>query len=397
MSSNEAPSSSLVADHYNRKTATDLDTRAKSPIFYMRNFNNWIKSVLINEYIRKIRSSTRDISVLDMGAGKGGDILKWKKANVSRVTFLDIAEKSLDECQNRYYNPVRCQFDANFIHSDATRDLIRDKIPEDCLKHDMVSSQFVIHYSFESFKQADTFLQNVSDSLKTGGYFIGTTTDANEVISRLKNSDTDSFGNDIYNIKFHLDERTADKNNFPLFGVKFDFQLDNVVECPEFLINFDALTKLAKRHNLELVFNQKFSDFFDKYSEVPEYRKLISIMKSLEPFYSKSINKSEEISEEACAKEYGKIKRLIDAGELKDMQDNQVYVTVSNSEWEAIQLYQCFAFVKIDPEAESSAAAEEATEEKVEKKCSHTEEAQSTGQKRKSDADSDETSAKKKL
>lgn len=387
----------------------------------MRNFNNWIKSVLINEYIRKIRDSTRDISVLDMGAGKGGDILKWKKANVSRVTFLDIAEKSLDECQNRYYNPVRCQFEANFIHSDATRDLIRDKIPEDCLKHDMVSSQFVIHYSFESFKQADTFLQNVSDSLKTGGYFIGTTTDANEVISRLKNSDTDSFGNDIYNIKFHLDERTRDKKNFPLFGVKFDFQLDNVVECPEFLINFDALTKLAKRHNLELVFNQKFSDFFDKYSEVPEYRKLISIMKSLEPFYSKSFNKSDEISEEVSAKEYGKMKRLIDEGEVKDMEDNQVYVTVSNSEWEAIQLYQCFAFVKVDSSVdnagtEASVAAENATENEcsgteadeasvaAEKdtgnECTGTEEVQSPGQKRKrdqSDDDSDETGVKKKL
>ena len=118
-----------VADHYNQKNPTDLDTRSKSAIFFLRNFNNWTKSVLINEYIKKIRSSNKDsISVLDLGAGRGGDILKWKKANVSRVTFVDLAELSLEECKNRYYNPVRCNFEATFIHLDATRELISDKM-----------------------------------------------------------------------------------------------------------------------------------------------------------------------------------------------------------------------------------------------------------------------------
>lgn len=154
------PEFNLVQEHYNQKNPTDLDTRSKSPIFYMRNFNNWIKSVLIAEYIAEISQQTSNsyISVLDLGAGRGGDILKWKKARVSRVTFLDLAEKSLDECKNRYNNPQRCPFDAQFIHSDATREFIRDKLPEQELKHDLVSSQFVIHYSFESYKQADTFL-----------------------------------------------------------------------------------------------------------------------------------------------------------------------------------------------------------------------------------------------
>lgn len=336
-----------VADHYNQKNPTDLDTRAKSPIYFLRNFNNWTKSVLINEYIKKVRIDQQNnpISVLDLGAGRGGDILKWKKANVSRVTFLDLAELSLEECKNRYNNPVRCNFEALFIHSDATRDLIRKKIPQTHLLHDMVSSQFCIHYSFESFKQADTFLENVSDSLRYGGYFVGTTTDGNEVVSRLKKSESNEFGNELYNIKFHQ----QDKTNFPLFGVKFDFQLDSVVECPEFLVNFDALVKLAKRHNLEIIFNENFSVFFNKYSEVPEYKKLISIMKSMEPFYSQTFNKSQTIDEETKLKQYPTINKMIENNELVDIGNDEVCVTLSESEWEAIQLYQVFAFVKVDP------------------------------------------------
>ena len=316
MSASVAPN--IVSEHYNRKTATDLDERSKSPIFYLRNFNNWIKSVLINEYIKKIRDSQiQHISVFDLGAGKGGDILKWKKANVSRVTFLDIADKSLDECKNRYNNPVRCPFEAQFIHLDATRELVKTKIKESDLKHDLVSSQFVIHYSFESYKQADTFMQNVSDALNPGGYFIGTTTDANEVVSRLKKSETDSFGNELYNIKFYLNEEQADKTSFPLFGMKFNFQLDSVVECPEYLLNFDVLIRLAKKHNLELVFNEKFSDFFQKYSEIPEYKKLISIMKAMEPYYSNKLNKSETLSEEDRLKEYPGIAKQLENEDLR--------------------------------------------------------------------------------
>lgn len=64
-------------------------------------------------------------------------------------------------------------------------------------------------------------MENVSSNLKPGGYFIGTTTNSNELIRRLKNSDSNSFGNEIYEIKFYQE----DKDKFDLFGVKFDFRL----------------------------------------------------------------------------------------------------------------------------------------------------------------------------
>ena len=292
-----------IAEHYNSKNETGLEARAKSRIFYMRNFNNWIKSVLINIFVSKTIEKQRynyRPTVLDLGCGRGGDIQKWRKANVFRITFADIAELSLDECKRRCQEK-NVPFITNFIHLDATKDLIKDKytserdIRYNNQYHDLVSSQFVIHYSFESYQQADTFLRNVSDSLKTGGYFIGTTTNAHEVIKRLRESEDNSFGNEIYKIKFHQE----DKDNLDLFGVKFDFQLDNVVECPEFLLNFEVLIKIAEKHNLKLVMRKTFAEFFTEYSDKEEYKFLIGIMQALQPYYPKNkINQDEELKED---------------------------------------------------------------------------------------------------
>lgn len=41
--------SALVADHYNSLEEKGLSQRNQSRIVYMRNFNNWIKSMLISE------------------------------------------------------------------------------------------------------------------------------------------------------------------------------------------------------------------------------------------------------------------------------------------------------------------------------------------------------------
>ena len=54
---------------------------------------------------------------------------------------------------------------------------------------------------------------------------------------RLRESDSMSFGNDVYQVTY-LGE---DKENIPLFGAKYDFHLEGVVDCPEFLVHFPLL------------------------------------------------------------------------------------------------------------------------------------------------------------
>ena len=44
-------SSEQVAEHYNAVKEVGVEKRTESRIFYMRNFNNWVKSMLISESV----------------------------------------------------------------------------------------------------------------------------------------------------------------------------------------------------------------------------------------------------------------------------------------------------------------------------------------------------------
>lgn len=123
----------VVSDHYNKMENGGLQERDRSRILHMRNFNNWIKSMLIREYINKRREDKADDSpfhVLDLGAGKGGDLLKWIKGSISYLVCADIAGTSVQHAKQRYKElcerhsrqrePSR-MFKAEFITADCTK------------------------------------------------------------------------------------------------------------------------------------------------------------------------------------------------------------------------------------------------------------------------------------
>lgn len=273
------PSNShVVASHYNTLEEKGLAERSKSRIFYMRNFNNWIKSVMINEYITRIRDSSKlgePIRVLDMCCGKGGDLNKWEKARISHLICTDIAEVSVEQCESRYNSLAERQnkggggrhhnqfpskfFTAEFFACDSTRARLREKYKDPSIDLNLVSCQFAFHYCFESVKQAECMIKNAAECLKTGGFFIGTMPDAREVMRRQRKANSQTFGNDVYEISFLCDTECP-----PLFGGKYNFQLDGVVNCPEFLVYFPLLTKLARKYGLELVMKENFDDYFKR-------------------------------------------------------------------------------------------------------------------------------------
>lgn len=88
----------IVQSHYNSIGNGGLQERQRSRILHMRNFNNWIKSMLIREYIAKRKEDMPEdapFRVLDLGAGKGGDLQKWKKGNISYLVCAGGVEQSL--------------------------------------------------------------------------------------------------------------------------------------------------------------------------------------------------------------------------------------------------------------------------------------------------------------
>ena len=114
-----------------------------------------------------------------------------------------------------------------------------------------------------------------------------------------------------------------------------------MVECPEFLLNFQALEKIAGKYGLKLVFKQTFNEFFYKHYDRADNLNLVGLMQALEPY-------TPELAEKA-SDEYRYISEKLKehAGEDNDSRNrNETYATMSKSEWEAITLYVAFAFVK---------------------------------------------------
>lgn len=256
----------VVASHYNELKEAGRQERFKSRIFHMRNFNNWIKSQLISEYLQKIKSSQRigdPLRVLDMCCGKGGDLLKWEKANIKHLICTDIAEVSVEQCKTRYdamqtRSKFGSKFTAEFFACDSTLVRLRERYKDPSLKLNLVSCQFAFHYSFESLSQADCMVRNAAECLQPGGYFIATIPDAYEIMRRLRqSSNSRSFGNDLYNIEF-----SCDTDPPPLFGAKYQFHLEGVVDCPEFLVHFPTLVKLCRKHGLKMERRTTFADYY---------------------------------------------------------------------------------------------------------------------------------------
>uniref|UniRef100_A0A1Q3F553 mRNA cap guanine-N(7) methyltransferase n=2 Tax=Culex tarsalis TaxID=7177 RepID=A0A1Q3F553_CULTA len=342
----------VVASHYNQLKERGLYERSKSRIFYMRNFNNWIKSILINRYLGKIREKSAlgtPLRVMDMCCGKGGDLLKWSKGNITHLICTDIAEVSVEQCETRYKNISQNDrggggghqsggkvFTAEFFAADATLQRLREKYRDASVVLDLVSCQFAFHYCFESLRQAECMLKNAAECLREGGFFIGTIPNANEIMKRQRAAGSDTFGNDVYKITFLCDTEQP-----PLFGAKYNFQLDGVVDCPEFLVHFPTLIKLALKFGLRLVEKQRFDEFYAE--SVQSGRGLIEKMNALETFPGQSRDDRER---QQNLDEYGHAQTHLDRKEGGGGRFQKVG-TLSKSEWEASTLYMFFAFQKM--------------------------------------------------
>ncbi|KAH7157740.1 mRNA capping enzyme-domain-containing protein [Dactylonectria estremocensis] len=208
----------VVRQHYNNVPERGRDWRTRdSKIKGLRVFNNWIKSCIIQRYSpdedhtpgsrEQGRPSDKDLLVLDIGCGKGGDLNKWQQAPqpIQLYVGLDPADVSIEQARERYrtlgsrgggrggrgggrggFNnrrPPPPPFDARFYVKDCYGESIEnidiihqvgwDPSPMNRRGFDVVSMMFSMHYAFESEKNARIMLRNVAGALKKGGRFIG--------------------------------------------------------------------------------------------------------------------------------------------------------------------------------------------------------------------------------
>lgn len=293
--------SNHVAAHYNERRNEGRQGRKRSRIYHMRQFNNWLKSVLIKLHTRP------GYSVLDLCCGKGGDLQKWVAVSCTEYVACDVADVSVRTAAERYNSLKDATFRPSLLVGDCFSVSLTRFLPPETM-FDVVSCQFAIHYAFESEERARTLLRNVTDRLKPGGFFIGTTVDSNVLVRKLRAVDDVAIATQVFSVK--LDDRFSNKQfkKGSPYGFRYFFTLDqNVEDCPEFLVHFPSFEKLALEYDLELVMHCNFHDFYTEFASEkhPEFQELFFTMKVVD--------------------ENG---------------------TMSYDEWDAIYLYTAFAFRK---------------------------------------------------
>lgn len=269
----------------------------------MRDFHNlYIKRKLIMSVARPGNT------LIDLAVGKGGDLPKWIAAKLGFVFGIDYSKDNLehkfDGVCARYLDIKKTKRnipDAIFIHGDSSKEirggqaaiseryrLITRAIFGEGAKDasllgrgvyphygrgadgfDVCSVQFAIHYFFENIMKLHTFLQNVSECTKLGGYFIGTCFDGARIfqaLARLESGDEISVlsgsnavggvGSDPQRMwsvrkKYHQTEFEPDSSSI---GYEIEVYQDSINKATrEFLVNFDYLTQLLENYGFDLV------------------------------------------------------------------------------------------------------------------------------------------------
>lgn len=212
---------------------------------------------------------------------------------------------------------------------------LRGKYRDPSIQLDVVSCQFSFHYCFESLPQAECMLKNVSECLKPGGVFIGTMPNAYEIVKRMRKAGKNSFKNSVFSLEMCSPEP------YSLFGAKYNFYLEGVVNCPEFLVHFPTFERLASRHGLKLIRRRRFDKVYEESKNTALGSALLKKMKALEtypPFENSKLIGSNE--------DYAFARIFCEGNDYRLRESRGRVGTISKSEWEVITLYETFIFQK---------------------------------------------------
>ncbi|CAI5475474.1 unnamed protein product [Closterium sp. Yama58-4] len=232
----------------------------------------------------------RGARVLDLACGKGGDLTKWARVNVGFYLGVDVAEGSVHDAMARYNGDSHRSF-AGGDGADSDRRQMRFPAKLACADcfgvaldrellpwapFDICSTQFALHYSFETEQRARCGLRNIAALLRpAGGMFIGTIPDANVLVQKLRASPNLRFGNSVYSIEFAPE--FADKK-FPStrpYGIRYEFRLEDAVDCPEWLVPFAFLQRLAGEYGLQALYHANFHTFIKTHAAVEPHASLL--------------------------------------------------------------------------------------------------------------------------
>ena len=276
----------------------DRSVRITKP---MADFHSFIKKEVLRN------NSINYGNLIDFSCGKGGDLNHWFDSKLKHVVGLDINKDNLDNINNGLCNRVLSMFKQNkreilrnvfAIWADSSKLLSSGSAAKDDLNRyyinilygnidinsitssklkkfykmgkngfDIASSQFSIHYFFETSIKLDIFLQNVSESLKRNGKFVGTCLNGEKVFEILKHSsDISAFKDETLLWKISKKyEQSVFNDDSSSIGYPIEVYIESIgTTITEWLVNFKYLKTKALEYDLELVQLKPFSEYYNK-------------------------------------------------------------------------------------------------------------------------------------
>lgn len=266
----------------------------------MRNFNNYIKSIMIYTYCSYVYNKGEKLSVLDFACGRGGDIMKFYYARVDYYVGFDYDLNNLTDATNGALSRYRQMRKKNanfpnmyFIHADGgalldideqlkslgtmtnqNKSMIRKFFNLDeknRTKFGVINCQFAVHYFLKNELTWNNFTRNINMYLQNNGFVLFTTFDAETV-----NKEFDKDGK----IQIHFTDKKGEKKLLIEVLKKYndvDFSkpvgVGHTIDVlnasfstkyiTEYLVHKDFFIKeLEEKCNLELVESEMFENIY---------------------------------------------------------------------------------------------------------------------------------------
>ena len=174
-----------------------------------------------------------------------------------------------------------------FPNQEAGHDAENKKLMSTIQKNsfDVVSMQFAVHYMFKDIQKLQRFINNVSDTIQPGGYFIGTCFDGKKVLDKLNRNggSIKSVGSDGQDTNVWSIRMVKKGSGYGALGKVGVFVKSIGKEHEEYLVDFDSFTDIMKENGFTLHDKRDFDDYYDSYisqggEEVPEDQREFSFL-----------------------------------------------------------------------------------------------------------------------
>tara|TARA_B000000532_G_scaffold155072_1_gene124677 strand:- start:4823 stop:7708 length:2886 start_codon:yes stop_codon:yes gene_type:complete len=246
-------------------------------------------------------------TLLDLASGRGGDLNRYMLTKFNKIVGVDNSLNNLHHPIGGAYARLSKQMnnkkDIVFLHGDVNLNLHSQEafsIANDTYKkygkelfskkhsYDMITMFFALHYMFENGKTLRKFVENLTDNLKVGGYFVGCCYDGEKVFNSLEKSGKISFkkrvkttclesgackSSNSNDVEFLSINREYDSNkkfyaDASSLGLKIKVLVQTIGKYhEEYLVNFDYLKKVLLEVGFECVHTNTFETFYEENSK----------------------------------------------------------------------------------------------------------------------------------